>query len=397
MHRRDWPQHRGPERGSIFVLALVILVVVFMLGASLIERSQVAVSRASAAGRTAKSFQLAEGGISKALWELNQPNGWLTYAGESSLDLAGGTVDIGVAPLPAGRGVFTDTLNIIATARLPGPEGGTRDPCTIRMIAHKDPRYFSYAVFGDQHVTIGNGTISVKTDSYTSTDGAYGGSNLGQEADIGTNSSQANAVQVLPQGEVHGNVTVGVGATAPDLCVDNKGTITGQISGLQVPNLLPPIVGYPSGTVELGDVWLESSQQLVLNAGSYHMTDLDMFGDSSIVCNGQVTIYIDMTGDAPTPDVRIGGNGIVNTSKIPANLTIYCAQDVTNIAISGNAALYAGIYAPQANIVINSGQLYGSVVGRSVTLNGATANVHYDKALRDNTNPRAVMRSWEVL
>ena len=396
MHTAGYEEYRTGERGSIFILAVIILVVLFALGASLIERSLTAVDRASVESRSAKSFQLAEAGIHKALWALNQPNGWLTYAGDSDLALAAGLLDIAVTPSPSQRGIFTESLYIISSAYLPGPNGGQRSPCTIRMITHKDPRYFSYAVFGDQRVTVGNGTVKVKADSYTSDDGSYGAGNVGARADIGTNSTAAGAVTVLPQGEIHGNITVGAGAAAPNLCVNNKGTITGDIAALDVPNILLSIPSVPPGAIELGDIWLDNNQSLVLGAGTYHMTDLDMFGNSQITCNGQVTLYIDMTTDS-SPDIRIGGNGIVNTSQIPANLTIYCLEDVANITVSGNAALYAGIYAPQANIVLNSGELYGSVVGRSVTLNGANAHVHYDQALRDHANPRALMRSWEIL
>ncbi len=389
-------RHRSGEHGSIFLLAVVILIVLLAIGASLVERSIAAVARAAIDNRSAKSFQLAEAGVHKALWALNQPNGWLTYDGDSDLNLAAGTVDIAVTPTPSQRGVFTESLYIISSAHLPGPNGGQRNPCTVRMITHKDPRYFSYAVFGDERVTVGNGTVTVKADSYTSDDGSYGGSNVGASADIGTNSTAADAVTVLPQGEIHGNVTVGAGAAAPELCVDNNGIITGDIAALDVPNILPSIPSVPAGAIELGDIWLGGTDELVLDAGTYHMTDLDMFASAQITCNGQVTLYIDVTTD-PTPDIRIGGNGIVNTSQVPFNLTIYCLEDVVNITISGNAALYAGIYAPQADIVLNSGELYGSIIGRSVTLNGATAHVHYDQALRDHANPRAVMRSWEIL
>jgi choice-of-anchor A domain-containing protein len=68
-----------------------------------------------------------------------------------------------------------------------------------------------------------------------------------------------------------------------------------------------------------------------------------------------------------------------------------------SIAISGNAALYGAIYAPQAAIRLNSGAVYGALVGKTVTLNGANAHLHYDEALRDQANPRAVMRSWQEL
>jgi len=148
---------------------------------------------------------------------------------------------------------------------------------------------------------------------------------------------------------------------------------------------------------ELGDIWLDSNEELVLDAGSYHMTDLDLFGSAQITCNGKVVIYIDQTSDAGSPDIRIGGKGIVNTSQIPANLVLYCCDDVVDITISGNGTLYGGIYAPQADITMNSGEVYGSVVGRTVTMNGADSHLHYDEALRDHANPHAIIRSWEVL
>jgi hypothetical protein len=179
--------------------------------------------------------------------------------------------------------------------------------------------------------------------------------------------------------------------------VDNQGTISGTISCLDAPNLLPSITYIPAGAVELGDVWLQNDEELVLNEGIYHMTDLDLFGNAQVTCNGMVEIYLDQTTDTATPDIRIGGNGIVNTSQIPSNLAIYCFDDVTSIAISGNAAIYGGIYAPQANIVLNSGEVYGSLVGKEVRLNGATAALHYDEALRDHSNPEALMSSWEML
>ena len=396
MNRWRHNRYGRRERGSIFLLAVVILFVILAIGASLVERSIAAIDRASHENRSAKSFQLAEAGVNQALWSLNQPNGWLTYDGDSNLSLATGTVDIAVSPPPSQRGVFTDTLYIISSAHLPGPNGSQRSPCTIRMITHKDPRYFAYAVFGDEQVTVGNGTVIIKTDSYTSDDGTYGGDNVGASADIGTNSTAADAIKVLPKGEIHGTISVGTGATSPELSVDNKGIITGDIVALDAPNILPSVTTIPPGTIELGDIWIDEDTEIVLDAGIYHMTDLDMFGNAQITCNGEVTLYIDATTD-PTPDIRIGGNGIVNTSQIPSNLTIYCMDDVPIITISGNAAVYAGIYAPQADIILNSGEVYGSLVGKSVTLNGANSHVHYDQALRDHANPLAVMRSWEIL
>jgi hypothetical protein len=381
----------------VFLLAMVILTVLLILGSSLMERAQTAVDRASVRNRQERAFQLAEAGIEKALWDLNQPNGWLTYAGSPDLTLQGGTLDITIYPAPANRGVFTDTLTVIATGVLPSAQIGRTHSCAIRMVTHKDPRYFAYAIFGNSEVTVGNGTVRLMADSYDSDDGAYGGGNTAGNADIATNSSASNSIKILPQGEVYGNVSVGIDASPPESVVSNQGAITGTISNLEVTNMLPGVTTVPAGAIELGDVWLEADQELVLDPGVYHMTDCEIFGSAQITCNGKVVLYIDQTADTATPDVRIGGNGIVNTSQIPANLTIYCAPDVVSFTVSGNAAIYAGIYAPQADIVMNSGAIYGSVVGETVALNGTNSHIHYDEALRDHTNPHAVMRSWEVL
>ena len=390
-------RYQSTQRGWVFLGAIVTLTVLLILGASLIQRSQNALYRTTIDNRSARSFQLAEAGLHHALWSLNQPNGWLTYAGQSNIALAGGTYQVTVSPAPGARGVNTNYLTLLAKGSLQQPNGRSAVSSGIHAIVTKDERYFSYAVFGRQKVTIGNGTVTLKADSYTSTDGSYGGTNVKAHANVGTNSKDLNAVEILPQGEVHGDVIVGAGATTPSACVNNKGTITGAIMAADTPVLLPSITSIPAGAVNLGDVYLDGSTVMTLSAGTYYMTDLDILGSAQIVCNGKVVIYLDQTSDTGSPDVRIGGNGVVNTSAIPSNLVIYCRDDVTNVSFSGASTFYGAIYAPQAAIILNSGAVYGSVIGRTVTMNGATAHVHYDEAIYDPANPHAVIRSWHEL
>jgi hypothetical protein len=391
-------KHRpASRRGSIFIMSMVILFVLLLLGVSLIESAQNAVSRAALENGSTRTFHLAEGAVHKALHEINRGNGWLTYEGEMNMAMGGGTASIAVWPSASQRGMYTDHVILIANGRLRRPGSGAEHSCTLRVIAHKDPQYFAYAVFGDQSVKVGNGTVTMMADSYSSDDGAYGGANAGTNADIGTNSTAVGAVRVLPLGEIHGNVSVGSGAAAPESCVDNMGTITGTITALDTPSSLPDVTNIPSDATSLGDIWLEADQELVLNEGTYYITDLEIFGNAQITCNGRVVLYIDQSSDISTPDIRIGGNGIVNTSQIPSNLIIYCSPDVVDVAVTGNGVLYAGLYAPQADIVVNSGEIYGSVVGKTVDLKGSNSHIHYDEALRDHANPNAFLGSWEVL
>lgn len=392
-----WLRYRRGERGTVFLLAMAILTVLLFLGASLIERAESNLARATADSRYARSFHLAEAGIHKALWELNQPSGWLSYQGQEPVSMGEGFFEVTVSPSPGERGVFTERLTVLSTGYMRAPGNGRRLPARIQVIATKEPKYFAYAVYGKDKVTIGNGTVTVRADSYDSTMGEYGPGNTSAQADVGTGSTAANAVEILPQGEVHGSITVGAGATNPAGCVSNKGLITGMISAAQTPNYLPSITRVPPGAIELGDVWLEANQELVLSEGTYHATDIDVSGNAKITCNGKVVIYVDESSDPNTPEIRIGGNGFVNTSRLPSNLVLYCLSDVVRVDITGNGTFYGGIYAPQAAITLGSGVVYGSLVGRTVTLNGATAHVHYDEALRDQSNPKVLMASWQQL
>jgi len=389
--------HRSAPRGSVFLLAIVILTVLLVIGVSFIERAQTAVHRAGAESRSTKSFQLAEAGVHKALWELSRPDGWLTYTGETAVPLPGGQADIAISPSPSERAIFTENVTILATGYLPGPNGGQRSACTVRVVAHKDPRLFDFAVFGSDKVTIGNGSVSILADSYSSDDGDYGEGNVSCNADVGTNSTASDAIEILPHGAVYGNVIVGAGAPSPQGCVRNRGAVMGTVQALDAPRQLPSVTSVPAGAIYLGRVRLGGTSEMVLDEGTYHLSDLDVSGSARLVCNGRVTLYIDQTGDPSSPEVSIAGNGIANTSAIPSNLILYFFDDVTAVDISGNGTLYGGVYAPRADITLNSGQVHGALVGRKVGLNGGNANVHYDVSLRDNAHPNAVVCSWEVL
>ncbi|MBN1628698.1 MAG: hypothetical protein JW990_02945, partial [Thermoleophilia bacterium] len=371
-------------RGAIFLLALLVLVVIFILGASLIERAQTSVSNAAADNRAAASFHFAEAGVQRAVWSLSQPNAWFTYAGESALSLPGGFVDIGVTPAPSARLLDTQVLTILATGWVPGPHGTRRYPCTIRVLTHWEPDLFSFAVFGGESVVVQNGQIRSL--------------NPGNPADIGTNGNVAKCVQVSPEGLVEGNVIVGFDAANPISCVDNKGILGGVVDKLDQYKQLQSVPGLPDGAVALGEVALSGEEELVLEAGTYHVTSLAVSGSAKVTCNGKVDLYVGAeSGVSELVDISIGGNGIVNTSAIPSNLTVYCFDNVATVDICGNGALYGALYAPNSVVTLNAGDLYGALVGRQVVMNGNDSTIYYDESLSDETKPCAAVRSWETL
>ena len=86
-------------------------------------------------------------------------------------------------------------------------------------------------------------------------------------------------------------------------------------------------------------------------------------------------------------NVDVRGNGILNTKNQPLDLQLYGINQQTaqaNTSISGgNGQISAALYAPGHDVTINgggtSGHVFGSVVGKTVTMTGVT-NLHYDEA-----------------
>ena len=106
-------------------------------------------------------------------------------------------------------------------------------------------------------------------------------------------------------------------------------------------------------------------------------------GTSQIVLGPGVTATIYFAGN-----VDIQGNGMVNSNNQPGDLELYGIQPgnggTQTVALGGNGQLTAAVYAPGADIAVNgsgsNGHVYGSFVGKTVTMNGVT-NLHYDEAL----------------
>ena len=89
-------------------------------------------------------------------------------------------------------------------------------------------------------------------------------------------------------------------------------------------------------------------------------------------------------------NVSIAGNGVVYSGK-PENFKLWGTRPQSSataqtIDINGNGVLSAVVYAPNANISKhgggNSGEVYGSMIGKSITVTGNSA-FHYDEALAE--------------
>ncbi len=123
--------------------------------------------------------------------------------------------------------------------------------------------------------------------------------------------------------------------------------------------------------------------------GSPSYIELHVTGDISVTGNGQIilgngvqaTIYFDQNLD-------IAGNGILNPKNQPSDLLLYGVQpdpgENYQASLGGNGTITAALYAPGHAVSVNgggtNGHVFGSVVGKTVNMNGVT-NLHYDEAL----------------
>jgi type IV pilus assembly protein PilY1 len=268
---------------------------------------------------------------------------------------------------------------------------------------------FTDAAFGDTGVSL---TGNACTDSYNSSNGSYastkcsGASCIGA---IGTNGT-ASGSESLTGGNacVKGECDIGSGGSTSNITGSSKCSSTGvepspvTLSSVTIPsyaNALPfnvssPVTMTPSKTYGTVTGSGNSSSIITVNTGSYVISSLSLAGQSSIkVASGPVVVYVNGTGAAL--DLS-GGTGVNNVTGIPSNLVFMCADTVTTVKVAGGATADYAVYCPKAAIsVVGNGDIYGAIVGKSVTMVG-NGTIHYDAALASFMNGQISCTTAEV-
>lgn len=142
-----------------------------------------------------------------------------------------------------------------------------------------------------------------------------------------------------------------------------KMTSVALSAGADVMTMTPPAAGQ-QGEIEIwvtGDLKISGGAQIISQTGV------------------KVTFYIE-------GNIATTGTGMVNQSNRSANFVL---QGVTptdgsarSFKTSGTANLMASLYAPWYDITLGGGGEYvGAFVGKTMTMSGGSAAVHYDEAL----------------
>ena len=223
----------------------------------------------------------------------------------------------------------TETIHAALTATDPVP-------CAARAAA---------VIANTSNVVIGRGTL---VDSYQSSLGAYGGSNVGSAAVVQAATTIAN----------------------------NGGVVRGTLrpntpAGLAVVPVPPGARNLPLGSTTPGSLNINTAaQSITLAPGNYVAANITVNapGAIRIAPAGEVRIWV-------TGTLNLGGN--LNVNGIPKNLA-FLVTSSGSVNINGGGAFYGLLYAPTSVVIVN-GPVFGSVIGRSVTLNTGAA-VHFDQS-----------------
>ena len=270
---------------------------------------------------------------------------------------------------------------------------------------------FNEAIMSVGVVDLTNQNIVVdsydSTNPTKSTDGLYDPAKRQENGDIATDGQLIEAGNA----QIHGDVAT------------NAGTVSGaaNITGIERTDFYqePIPVGAPSWTATNssvtsvdGNATITASPAQHSAASRYILSQISISGNKTLTIAGnpdgsQTYVEIYVTGDISVsgtsqivvqPGVTatiyfggnadINGNGVVNSNNQPGDLMLYGIQPPTNtsehVSIGGNGQITASIYAPGHDVTVNgggsNGHVYGSVVGKTVTMTGVS-NLHYDEHL----------------
>lgn len=124
-------------------------------------------------------------------------------------------------------------------------------------------------------------------------------------------------------------------------------------------------------------------------------------GATAVSIGGTGRIQVESTGTLTVytnGDMAVGGNGMANANANAASCLIYGTNTGTGqtIALTGNATTVTAINAPNADFSITgSGEVWGSVIARNISLNGNAA-FRYDEALPKFINTTGTGNPWGV-
>ncbi len=415
-------KRKDREKGFVLAVSVIVMACLLLLALPFLSRVSTENKNAKKTSHSFEALSLAEAGVERAIWELNYGDisGW---EGDSSLrtmplpDFQSsegkvmGDIEIRIEN-PEG-----DNPVIEATGRITY-EGSKTISRTARVVLKRDgpPPIFDFAIFGDEGVEMSS---NAQTDSYDSREGEYGGTNVNENGNVGTNATHYGCISLNANARIYGDAYSGP-QSDPDAVIITRSNafISGEKRSLPQPKAFPSVLA-PSGLPYKGYYSLGSNKQdTISQSGEY--SSFRLSSNSTVIISADVTLYV--TGDfslssnsrleiaeGVTATIYIGGtftqrsnSQINNLSKDPAKLLILGTDSLSpQIEWKSNSQFWGAVYVPGSSVDFRSNSdFHGAVIAKSLTIN-SNARIHYDEALasvnievEEDDFPFAV-KSWQ--
>ncbi|MFB3892487.1 MAG: hypothetical protein ACE15C_10750 [Phycisphaerae bacterium] len=388
------------RRGSVYLLVLGTAVILTVIGLAAVAISRVSIRSAAGAEDWAEAQTLAFSGAEHAMAMINSTTNWRAA-------LSGQTVSKAL-----GRGTFTWQLVDDSGGALSGDPARPFAICSTGAVGAASYAVRAHMTPGGSGIAIVAGLSAISTvslasnaivDSFDSSLGPYGGSNVSSLAVVRTNSTVAGGVSLASNSGINGSVQVGPGGD-PDEVISRKpnATITGATSAMPQAMAVPALAAPTNLGASTGNLSYSSNSTATIS-GNLHVNNLSLSSNSRLRISGTVTILAD--GDfsvASNSAIEVLPNSSL-TVYVSGSLTISsnaCILDNPNLSsmklynlgtspvtISSNASFQGVIVSPHAPVVLNSNaQVHGAVLASSVSLS-SNAKLHEDKHITNQGDP----------
>jgi hypothetical protein len=388
------------NRGSALLMTVIYSTLLLMVATA---SCYTTMQQARFSGRSIawqQALGLAEAGAESAMAELNRTDAkWVGWSASGGGYVLNSTVnDQKSSPI----GTFAVTVTNAASANpiivSKGIVPGSTGPTISRTIKVRAINNLTRSPFGEFPIfsmsTIMNNSNSLM-DSYDSTLGPYNvNGNKGANAHIGAVSN----ITMNSNAKIYGNIQAG------GTIVSNSNIlITGQKLPQNAPTPPPAfplqnfnaaklnhdndkiqivdkkgVISYPKPATN-GSILVDTNTTLVFPPGTYVLKGITANSGTEIKVDpaGQVKLYLDNPGAAA---LLLNSNTTLNANtQNPYNFQLFIKSG--SFTMNSNVTLYAGIYAPDADIIFNSnGDFYGGLVAKSITWN-SNINFHADTKL----------------
>lgn len=422
---------RFKSKGSVIIYALVFIGIFFTASTGMLVYSTSLNRTQNHNIAAAQALHLAEAGIDKALYQLNQSS---SYNGESNTALGDGTVTIGVA------NVSSDVRTITATGYVPNSANpiATR---TIKVNANVGSSVISFrygvqvgeggftmsggarvngSIYSNGNINATNGVV-ITGSAVAANQSIIGGDNWVGGVNVGTTGTDDAWAHTVRGASVSGTIYCQSGSSNNKSCNTSRGDPTPQampLTDAQIDEWKNDASagGTISGNYNVG--WAGATLgpkvitgNLTVNGGGILTVTGTLYVQGNITVNGGGQVRLASSYGANSGAIvtdgtvsltggsNFAGSGtpgsypfLITTSACPAAAGCGTADA---IHLSGGAGTVA-LIAQNGNVRINGGSALKQVTGKRVIMDGG-ATLHYDSGLISENFSSGPGGSWQFM